>query len=336
MSDVTAPSPDVSVVVVHLGRGELLEACLASLHATARGVATETIVVDNRSDDPAVDAIVARHPGARTVRLAERLGYGAATNAGLRASRGRHVLWCNNDLVFQAGTVETLVRFLDAHPDYAVASPRLLNPDGSFQPSFSLLHIGLAPLVVERLGLGALLPRLDLERHWHGHEDEERDVAVGAGACCLIRRSALERIGGEIDGAFFLYAEEFDLCHRFWKAGMRVRYLPTARVVHLGGQTTHRAATNASFPFVEQAWRSKFRYLRKHYGRGAELAFAGVFVAGALGRAAATGALTAARRLAGDASAATGLRDRTRLHLHLASLGLRAERHVADRLPSWP
>ena len=327
----------VSVLIIHVGRTALLEGCLASLNATTGRLDVELVVVDNRSAAPdEVAAVVAGQPRAHLVRLTERVGYGAATNAGLRQCSGRYVLWCNNDLVFRDGAVARLAAFLDGAPAYAVASPKLLNPDGTVQYCFALRHISVAPLVVERLGLSAILPSLDMDRHWRGYEHEARDVAVGAGACCLIRRSALDAIGGTIDAGFYMYAEEYDLCHRFWKAGWRVRYLPEATVEHLGSQSSHAAPGASKFPFAVQGWRSKFRYLRKHYGAGAELAYAAAFAAGGAGRTAITSVMAAACRLAGRQAQADELWARVRLHAYLTGMALRRERRAAERLPSWP
>ena len=333
----TEVRPAVSVLIIHVGRTALLEGCLDTLHATTFDVDLEAVVVDNHSDAPGdVAAVVARHPRTRLIRLSERAGYGAATNAGIRASTGRYILWCNNDLLFRDGAVARLVQFLDRAPDYAVASPKLLNDDGTFQHCFSMIHIGVMPLVLERLALLPLVRSQDLDRHWHGCESQARDVAVGAGACCLIRRTALDAVGGEIDAAFFMYAEEYDLCHRFSKAGWRVRYLPDAEIVHLGSQSSHRAPEAAKFPFAVQGWRSKFRYLRKHYGPRAEATYAVAFLVGGAARALVTGTVGGVCRLAGRPRAANGLLARARLHAYLARMALRAERRAAERLPVYP
>jgi len=280
--------------------------------------------------------VVAQYPNARVVRTEERRGYGAATNLGVAESRGRYVLWCNNDLLFQPGAVDHLRSFLDTAPRYAEASPKLLNADGSFQPSFSLLNISLLPLAVQRLGLSRVLTHWDLDRHWQGHENVEQDVAVSCGACVLIRRAAFDAVGG-IDERFFLYAEEFDLSHRFWKAGWRVRYLPESRIVHLGSQTTVKAETDAStHRFMIQAWRSHFAYLRKHYGAAAELAHGGLFAATALPRWAAARVGALAARATGDLRRTAELEDRARLHAYGARMALGAQRHDAARLPVYP
>lgn len=261
---------NVSAVIVHLGRLELLQGCMESLYRSTCIDDIECIVVDNASGTIGLDEFVLGYRGARLIRLAQRSGYPAATNAGIKASKGQYILWCNNDLLFESDAVAAMKEFLDCNPEYGVAGPRLLNPNGSYQPSFSHLNMGLKPLLVERFCLGSLLPRWDLIRHCIGKETQEQDVAVVTGACCMIRRSAIEQIGGMIDERFYMYAEEFDLCHTLSKKEWRIRYLPQARIIHLGGQTTNKTP----FVFLLQACRSHYAYLLKHYGVQTELIFA--------------------------------------------------------------
>ncbi len=60
-----------------------------------------------------------------------------------------------------------------------------------------------------------------------------------SGACFLVRRSAFEQVGG-FDEAYFMYAEDVDLCWRLGRAGWLVAYLPSAEVTHLHGVSTDR------------------------------------------------------------------------------------------------
>ncbi len=48
-----------------------------------------------------------------------------------------------------------------------------------------------------------------------------------------------EQLGG-FDEAYFMYAEDVDLCWRMGRAGWTVAYLPTAEVTHLQGVSTDR------------------------------------------------------------------------------------------------
>ena len=51
------------------------------------------------------------------------------------------------------------------------------------------------------------------------------------GACLLIRKSFLEKIG-LLDERFFMYFEDLDLCRRFWHQGYKVVYFSQVEMVH--------------------------------------------------------------------------------------------------------
>ena len=60
-----------------------------------------------------------------------------------------------------------------------------------------------------------------------------------SGSCFLARRSALEELGG-FDEAYFMYAEDMDLCWRPTTPGWGVGFAGTAEVTHVQGVSTAR------------------------------------------------------------------------------------------------
>ncbi len=60
-----------------------------------------------------------------------------------------------------------------------------------------------------------------------------------SGACFLARRAAFEQVGG-FDEAYFMYAEDVDLCWRLGRSGWQVAYVTGAEVTHLQGVSTDR------------------------------------------------------------------------------------------------
>jgi N-acetylglucosaminyl-diphospho-decaprenol L-rhamnosyltransferase len=69
----------------------------------------------------------------------------------------------------------------------------------------------------------------------------------------LIRRDVFDAVGG-FDERFFLYFEDADLCRRMRARGHRVRYVPGARVMHLGGESSRRARRLAARAFHRSAY----------------------------------------------------------------------------------
>ena len=63
------------------------------------------------------------------------------------------------------------------------------------------------------------------------------DVLQPPAAALLLRRSAFESLGG-LDEELPLYFGDVDLSRRLLAAGGRTRFLPEARVTHVGGAST--------------------------------------------------------------------------------------------------
>ncbi len=114
---------DVSIVVVAHDSAEDLRASLPSA-AAQRGVEVETIVVDAASRDGSAELARRVHPEARVIALPENVGFSAAMNAGIEASRGRYVLALNPDCRLEPDFSAVLTARLDARPDAGSASGR--------------------------------------------------------------------------------------------------------------------------------------------------------------------------------------------------------------------
>src|SRR5262249_37371944 len=97
-----------------------------------RGVASETVLVDNASGDGSVEAARRISSEIRILALSENVGFAAGMNAGIDASTGRYVLALNPDCRLAPDFAAGLATRLDA-PDAAdvgSASGRLLRADG--------------------------------------------------------------------------------------------------------------------------------------------------------------------------------------------------------------
>jgi GT2 family glycosyltransferase len=256
---------DVSLVIVSYNNGALLRTCLRSVAGASSGAQIETIVVDNGSTDDSVGMVRNEFPEVRIVANAENRGFAAANNQGILLSRGRYVLLLNPDTEVHEGAVTGVMDFLDARPTVWVAGCRLLNADGSVQPS-----AGAFPSVLEALLKGSflylLLPRGAIITP-RGVQlfDNGRASRVDwvMGAFFMIRREALDRIG-VLDDQFFMYSEEVDFCRRVRDAGHEVWYTPAGTTTHFWGGMN--AVGERTLLWLAA---SQILYIRKHH-RGAE------------------------------------------------------------------
>jgi GT2 family glycosyltransferase len=82
-------------------------------------------------------------------------------------------------------------------------------------------------------------PPGDVDQPVHSGRAGAIPVDWVSGACFMMRRSAFEELGG-FDEAFFMYAEDMDLCWRARRAGWQVVYAPAAVVTHVQAVSTGR------------------------------------------------------------------------------------------------
>ncbi len=201
-------------------------------------------------------------PQVRLIANSENVGFTVGNNQSIAVSRGRYVLLLNPDTEIVGDALATMVEYLDHHPQVGALGPQLLNPDGSIQSSRRRFPT-LATAFLESTILQQWFPRNRVTRHYYitdRPDDEVQEVDWVTGACLLARRETIEEVG-LLDEGFFMYSEELDWCRRIKAQGWQVVYLPTARVIHHGAQSSEQVK---SFQHI-QFQRSKVRYFHKHH-----------------------------------------------------------------------
>jgi N-acetylglucosaminyl-diphospho-decaprenol L-rhamnosyltransferase len=248
----------VDIVVVSYNSRDTLRACVEPL-AGVPGLSV--IVVDNDSPQESL-SVVADLP-LTAVQSGRNGGFGFGCNLGAAKGEAPFVLFLNPDARIGAGDVERLAAVLEAEPDVMLVGPRVLEDDGSLFPSMRRWQTA-GSTWAQAFFLHRFLRRAKWANEIIAEPEAYTRPAYPewvSGACMLVRREALEAIGG-FDEGFFLYGEDMDLGARVWAAGGRVRYEPQATAHHEGG---HSAPHTSLFAVLAD---SRMRFARKHYGRG--------------------------------------------------------------------
>ncbi len=277
-------APDLSVIIVSWNVRDLLAACLKSLTDDERRTTVDTrassfvlrpssleiIVVDNASADGSAAMVAAEFPEVKLIANPDNRGFTRGNNQGVALARGRYVLFLNPDTEVVGDALGTMVAYLDAHPAVGALGPELRYGDGSRQSSrrrFPTLMTALC----ESTPLAWHWPSNPWARRYRmeqglrvreqesGSRDQEVDWLVGA--ALMVRREALEQIGG-FDEGYFMYSEELDWCRRAKGAGWRIVYLPAAQIIHYEGKSSEQAVAARHIRFNT----SKVRYFRKFHG----------------------------------------------------------------------
>ncbi len=222
---------DLTIVIVSYNTRDMLRECLRSIASATEGITSETWVVDNNSPDKSADMVAVEFSEVRLIANDRNAGFTRANNQALRQSQSRHGVILNPDTECRPGSLTTLVRYLDAHPEVGAVGPRLLNTDGSLQPNGARFPNPLQDfLVVSEL---RFISRKAFERWSRMRDDFDADceLDVVSGACMMVRREAIEKVG-VLDEDFFMFYEEVEWCWRIKKAGWKVVYVSAAEVVH--------------------------------------------------------------------------------------------------------
>ncbi len=253
---------DLSVIIVSWNTRELLLGCLRSLPWREPGLRLEVIVVDNASSDGSVAAVEEAFPDATVIRLDTNAGFAAGNNAGMRRARGRYIALINSDVLVLPGCLESLVAYIDRHPEVGIAGPKILWPDGRLQDSCRRFP-GLWNNFCQTTGLRTLFPtRAFFSGEHMMYFKHDRIVAVDylVGCFLLVRHEMINDIG-LMDERFFMYAEEVDWCKRAATGGWDVVFYPDASAIHYGRASSSKDPTR--FALIQQ--RSVLKYWQKHH-----------------------------------------------------------------------
>jgi N-acetylglucosaminyl-diphospho-decaprenol L-rhamnosyltransferase len=201
------------------------------------------VIVDNGSRDDSADRFRRELAQCRLVTLEQNIGYARAANAGAASLEGQAYLIVNNDaFVDSPGSIARMLEAL-ARNRTAIVVPRLLNPDGSLQPTVRPFDTPAVALV-RASGLSRLIPNRWQPR-WSTHWNHARSRAICAadGAVMLVHAEAWAELGGFSPNSY-MYAEDTDICWRAVKSGWTVWFEAGAEFVHLGNATASRRWSN--------------------------------------------------------------------------------------------
>lgn len=223
--------PKTSVVILNWNGRKLLEQFLPSVLAHSTGDECSVVVADNGSSDDSVAFIETHYPDIQLVILDKNYGFAGGYNKALQQVDSEYVVLLNSDVETTQGWLETLISFMDAHPDVAAVQPRIR----SYRERERFEYAGASGGFIDRYGYpfcrGRILAVVEEDK---GQYDTVIPVFWATGACLCIRRKDYFDAGG-LDDRFFAHMEEIDLCWRLNARGRRVMCVPASTVYHIGG-----------------------------------------------------------------------------------------------------
>ena len=214
----------ITVSIVSHGQAVLVERLLADLAALGRSDLHFVVTLNIPEEPPATSGL-----DVRWIRNAMRMGFGANHNQALRGSTDEFVCILNPDVRLRGDPFPDLLAAL-APASAGLAAPRVVTSSGSVENSARRFPTFLS-LAAKALRMNAPLDYPD--------GDATLSPDWVAGMFMLARRTAFEAVHG-FDERYFMYYEDVDLCRRLRRAGLDVRLVQSARIVHDAQRASHR------------------------------------------------------------------------------------------------
>ncbi len=256
---------DLLVVVLNYNTKRVTQECLKSLSSCKRKINVKIVLVDNNSSDGSVSYLKPRFPDVLFLESKKNLGFAGGNNLALKRfyKEAKYCLLLNSDTKVKKGFFDNLFDFAE-QSCFEIVSPKILNPDLSFQPNGGHLPYFL-PVFFWLSGLDDIFRKVGIklpsyqERNL-GFYKRSKELGWLAGTALMIKSEVFEKIGF-LDDNIFMYGEDVEFCLRAKKRGLRVGWTDKAEVIHYGGGSLEE-------PHFSQ-WLGEFRGLlyiyRKHF-----------------------------------------------------------------------
>jgi GT2 family glycosyltransferase len=251
----------LSIIIVNWNGRELTENCIESILLTDRERIEkkefEIIVIDNGSTDGSIEYLKSYSRPVKLIRNEQNIGYAPACNQGMKEASGRYVLLLGNDTVILDEALDKCVKFLDENNSCGAVGCKLLNPDGTAQNNCKKF-----PKFINGFYTYLSLDNLnhDYDMDWFKY-DETREVEQISATFLMIRKTLAEKIG-YFDESYNIMYNDVDLCKRIWQTGLKIYFLHTAEIIHLGSQSTKKA----DFSLRKIMYKDIYRYYRRNFG----------------------------------------------------------------------
>ncbi len=254
--------PKLTVVIVNYNVKYYVEQCLHSLRKALAAIDAEVYVVDNHSHDGSVEYLQERFPDVNFIACMHNNGFAYANNVAIKQSQSQYVLLLNPDTFVAENTIQAMLTFMDEHPLAGATGVQMLGADG--QRAMESRR-GLPSPMVAFYKMSGLCARFPQSKRFGKYYlsflpwDAPARIEVISGACMMVRREALDKVG-LLDEDYFMYGEDIDLSYRIINAGYENWYLP-CQILHYKGESTHKS----SFRYVHVFYQAMLIFFRKHY-----------------------------------------------------------------------
>ena len=164
-------------------------------------------------------------------RFNKNLGFAGGNNKAVKLAKTKYVLLLNQDATISGNTLTELVKSAEKENYVAAFQPKILFSENHKYFEYA----GAAGGFIDTLGYpfarGRILFHLEEDK---GQYDDSAYLDWACGSALFVRKIYLKKVGGLFDADFFAYQEEIDFSMRIKRSGLKVKFVPKAKVYHRG------------------------------------------------------------------------------------------------------
>ena len=195
----------------------------------------EVIIVDNASPNDTPDLIKEKFPQVKLIKSEKNLGFAGGNNLGILASKGKYILFINNDTEVEKDFLEPLVDAFEKDSSLGMASSKILFFNS---PGKNTLQYAGGTKINYTKGTGKFIG--------YGEPDTGKYKTAYTelihGAAVMVPRKLMQTVGVWPD-MYFLYYEEIDWSEHFKKSGYKLKYIAESKVYHKESMSIGKATT---------------------------------------------------------------------------------------------
>ena len=267
---------NILTISIVIGSNEtLIVPCVCSIYDGTK-TSFDLYIISNIASDETIKNLQNQFKNIKFILNTVRKGFAENHNKIMRMTQSEYILILNDDTLILPGSIDALVNFMESqeNQDVGAVSPKLLNDDGTLQPS-TYRFMNLFTVFLGLTGIRRIIPNSKnvrsiinfiqkyfrikgKTRFWdHSHTSE---VDTFRGACMLVRREAVKEIGLMDEVSRFM-GEETEWHYRFKKKGWKVIYYPFSQIVHYGGESLKR---QEKLSVLLEEYKGLLNFYRKH------------------------------------------------------------------------
>ena len=221
----------IAIVILNWNGKKLLQQFLPSVVNFSKQA--KIYVADNASTDDSILFIEEEYPEVTIIKNNKNGGYAKGYNDALTHITADVYCLLNSDIEVTDNWLPPIIDTFKSDKNIAAIQPKILD----FKDKSKFEYAGAGGGFIDKYGYpycrGRIFTAIETD---NGQYNNTTPIFWASGACLFVRSSVFHELKG-FDEDYFAHQEEIDLCWRIQNIGLKIVYVGTSTVYHVGGAT---------------------------------------------------------------------------------------------------